>query len=86
MISMDSIDIGIFWIWLVGPEYGRLMVLVGFTNIGMITLRHREILNLINYFGLRIVNDIDGLHRYRHFLETWLAIPSMKANDVKDPW
>jgi len=45
-------------------------VLVGFTNIGMITLGHREILNLINYFGLRIVNDIDRLLRYRHFLET----------------
>jgi hypothetical protein len=55
---------------LVIPEYGRLMMLVGFTNIGMITPRRGEILNLINYFGLRIVNDIDGLHRYRHFLES----------------
>jgi CO dehydrogenase/acetyl-CoA synthase beta subunit len=40
-------------------------MLVGFTNICMITPRHGGILNLINYFGLRIVNDIDGLHRYR---------------------
>jgi hypothetical protein len=45
-------------------------MLVGFTNIIMITPGHGGILNLINYFGLRIVNDIDRLHRYRQFLES----------------
>jgi hypothetical protein len=70
MISMGSINISIFWIGLVGPEYKRLMMLVGFTNIIMITPGHGGILNLINYFGLRIVNDIDRLHRYQQFLES----------------
>jgi len=45
-------------------------MLVGFPNIDMITPGHGGILNLINYFKLRVVNDIDGLHRYWHFLET----------------
>jgi len=33
---------------------------------------------------VRIVNDIDSWRRYRQSHKTWLAIPEMKANDVKN--
>jgi hypothetical protein len=29
-----------FWIWLVGPKYERLIMLVEFVNFGMITMEH----------------------------------------------
>jgi hypothetical protein len=61
----------------------RLMMLVRFTNIGVIILGNERYWTWLT-IQVRIVNDIDWCCRYRQSHETWLGIPELKANDVKN--
>ena len=61
----------------------RLMMLVRFTNIGIIIPENEGYWTWLT-IRVRIVNDIDRCCQYRQSHETWLVIPEVKANDVKN--
>jgi hypothetical protein len=61
----------------------RLMMLVRFTNISMIIPENERYWTWLT-IQVRIVNDIACRCRYRQSHKTWLAIPEVKANDVKN--
>lgn len=61
----------------------RLMMLVRFINIDMIIPKNKGCWTWLT-IRVRIVNDIDSWRRYWQSHETWLAIPEMKANDIKN--
>jgi hypothetical protein len=58
-------------------------MLVRFTNIGIIILENKGYWTWLT-IQVRIVNDIDQCCWYQQSYETWLVIPEVKTNDVKN--